>query len=467
MRHLDKLILKSFAGPFILTFLVVIFILLNRQLLFYYDDIIGKGLEWSTLGELISYFAVFMLPQALPLAILLSSLITFGNLAEHAELTAIKSSGISLLRVLRPIALVVVLLTFGAFYLNNYVVPQTALRAYSLLYDIKQKKPTMDLREGIFYNGLPHISIKVNRKFAEDDAALKDVILYDHKNPDKGNEVWVADSGRMYTVHDDQFLKFELYRGYRYQDGLNGEIEINRTNAVNPVNPKNPSNPASRTAFEKTEFVFDLSSFEMLRTDPKLFGNNRMMRSRDQLQTGIDSIQRKIDREISRQKEEFLFGETSDKGKTALAKVRDVKQRIISSNENVKTYTFEKVGYEVQRHRIMTNAAACLIMFLIGAPLGSIIRKGGLGLPVLLSIAFFLIYFIVDIQAEELAQGGMLPVAVCMWMANIILLLFGFYFLINARNDSRLFDSDMYRNIIQKHTLKILRAFRRPALNSF
>jgi lipopolysaccharide export system permease protein len=404
MKHLDKLILKSFTGPFLLTFLVVIFVLLNRQLLFYYDDIIGKGLEWTTLGQLISYFAVFMLPQALPLAILLSSLITFGNLAEHLELTAIKSSGISLLRVLRPIALVVLVLTCGAFYLNNKVVPRVALRAYSLLYDIKQKKPTLDLREGIFYNGLPHISIKVNKKFADDDAALKDIILYDHKNLEKGTEVWVADSGRMYTLYDDQFLKFELYRGYRYQEGTNPEAEIIPKNPVDPAhpgnpaypgNPGNPNNPAhpapalSRTAFEKTEFVFDLSSFEMLRTDPKLFGDNRMMRSRDQLQAGIDSIERKIKRERTSQKKLVRFTKSNHLNGNALDRVRDVKQQLSASNESIKTYTQAQVGYAVQRHRILTNAAACFIMFLIGAPLGSIIRKGGLGSPVLLSIVFF------------------------------------------------------------------------------
>lgn len=470
MKHLDKLILKSFAGPFLLTFLVVVFILLNRQLLFYYDDIIGKGLEWNTLGQLISYFAVFMLPQALPLAILLSSLITFGSLAEHGELTAIKSSGISLLRVLQPIALAVVLITCTAYYLNNYVVPHVALRAYSLLYDIKQKKPTLDLREGVFYNGLPHISIKVNRKFAEDDAALKDVILYDHKNPDKGNEVWVADSGRMYTIFNDQYLKFELYRGYRYQDGFNPEVNPNRSpgadhpkDPADPSNPKNPAHPAlmSRTAFDKTEFVIDLSSFEMLRTDEKLFGNNRMMKSRKQLKTGMDSLQKKIDREMA---SATLINST---GKSALEKIRAAKEHFTATSEKVETLEYEMKAFDVQRHRIVTNTVACFIMFLIGAPLGAIIRKGGLGLPVLLSIGFFLFYFVIDIQAEEVAQGGSLPVGACMWMANILLLLCGLYLLVNARNDSRLFDPDVYHHFFERTTQKIRRTFSRPALNSF
>jgi lipopolysaccharide export system permease protein len=188
----------------------------------------------------------------------------------------------------------------------------------------------------------------------------------------------------------------------------------------------------------------------MLRTDPKLFGDNRMMRSRDQLQAGIDSIERKIKRERTSQKKLVRFTKSNHLNGNALDRVRDVKQQLSASNESIKTYTQAQVGYAVQRHRILTNAAACFIMFLIGAPLGSIIRKGGLGSPVLLSIVFFLIYFVVDIQAEELAQSGTLPVAVSMWLANMSLLLYGLYFLFSARNDSRLFDADLYHSSVDR-----------------
>src|SRR3954469_14075394 len=175
MKKIDKLILGSFIGPFILTFLVVVFILLMQHMLKYFDDIIGKDLGYEVIGRLMFYFAIFMIPVAMPLAVLLSSLITFGNLGEHFELTAIKASGISLLRTLQPIFFFVLLLTGLAFYVNNNLVPQAALEAYSLLYDIKQKKPALELREGTFYNGLPDISIKVDKKFPKDDAALKGV----------------------------------------------------------------------------------------------------------------------------------------------------------------------------------------------------------------------------------------------------------------------------------------------------
>ena len=200
MKKIDKLILSTFLGPFILTFLVVVFILLTQHMLKYFDDIIGKDLGWDVVGSLLFYFAIFMSPVALPLGVLLSSLITFGNLGEHFEITAIKSLGISLVRSLFPIFGFVLALTVVAFYINNYLVPKAALEAYSLLYDIKQKKPALDLREGSFISSIPDISIKVNKKFP-DGKTLKGVIIYDHRGKSGNKEVTIADSGKMSTVH--------------------------------------------------------------------------------------------------------------------------------------------------------------------------------------------------------------------------------------------------------------------------
>src|SRR5687767_7037045 len=230
MRKIDKLVLKAFIGPFIMTFLVVVFILLMQHMLKYFDDIIGKDLGWSVVGQLLFYFAIFMTPVAMPLAVLLSSLIAFGNLGEHFELTAIKSSGISLLRTLQPIFFFVLVLTGLAFYANNYLVPKAALEAYSLLYDIKQKKPALELREGSFYNGIDDISIKVDKKFPEDEAALKGVIVYDHRQNDGNKKVMVADSGRMYTVLNERYLKFELFNGYDYSEGLSEQKDMGGKN---------------------------------------------------------------------------------------------------------------------------------------------------------------------------------------------------------------------------------------------
>src|SRR6478609_7473964 len=218
MKKIEKLVLDSFIGTFIIMFLVVVFILLNIQMLRYFDDIIGKGLGWDVIGKLLFYFAIFTTPTALPLAVLLSSLIAFGNLGEHFELTAIKSAGISLIRTLRPIFIFVLFLTVAAFYANNNLVPKAALEAYSLLYDIKQKKPALDLREGSFYNGITDISIKVNKKY-EDGITIGGIVVYDHRKNDGNKDVTIADSGRMYTILNERYLKFELFRGYKYTEG--------------------------------------------------------------------------------------------------------------------------------------------------------------------------------------------------------------------------------------------------------
>src|SRR6187549_89015 len=255
MKKIDKLVLDSFIGPFIITFLVVVFILLNINMIKYFDDIVGKGLGWDVIGQLFFYFAIFTIPTAMPLAVLLSSLIAFGNLGEHFELTAIKSAGVSLVRVLVPIFLFVLILTGIAFYANNNLVPKAALEAYSLLYDIKQKKPALDLREGAFYNGIDDISIKVDKKFPEDDAALKGVIVYDHRQNDGNKKVMVADSVRMYTVLNERHLKFELFNGYDYTEGMTEGREMGGKGGG--------KESLRKTKFSKMQVVFDLSSFQL------------------------------------------------------------------------------------------------------------------------------------------------------------------------------------------------------------
>src|SRR6478736_1547289 len=225
MKKIDKLILSTFIGPFLMTFFVVVFMLLNIQMLKYFDDIIGKDLGWGVLGTLLFYFAVFTTPTALPLGVLLSSLITFGNLGEHFEITAVKSLGISLLRSLLPIFAFVLALTVFAFYINNNLVPKAALEAYSLLYDIKQKKPALDLKEGSFISSIPDVSIKVDKKFS-DGKTLKDVIIYDHRGRNGNKEVTIADSGKMSTILNEQYLQLELFNGYNYSEGSSADKDM-------------------------------------------------------------------------------------------------------------------------------------------------------------------------------------------------------------------------------------------------
>ncbi|MCK6617934.1 MAG: LptF/LptG family permease [Cyclobacteriaceae bacterium] len=550
MKKLDKLILTSFIGPFTLTFLVVVFILLTQHMLKYFDDIIGKGLGWDVIGQLLFYFGVFMTPVALPLAVLLSSLITFGNLGEHFELTAVKSAGISLLRAIRPIFSFVLILTVVAFYVNNNLVPKAALEAYSLLYDIKQKKPALDLREGAFYNGIPDISIKVDKRYP-DGITIKNVLIYDHRKRDGNKDVTLADSGRMYTILNERYLKLELFNGYNYSEGSNTGQELAGQKR------KHNNETFSRSKFSKTQVVFDLSSFDLNRTDKKWFQGNRIMRNLNELNDDIDSVNNEILNQrlqyynhranyfshIERTEEitlplevqqfkavndskwalndkqsrgeqtvskpdsateqlsiqqitksdkvkptrrGFLRGLTdsvkadqvtqqfqqrlarpytaSDSASSvitkldslldtptdaivysqAAARARAIRSEISNAINTVDVYITERKVFEIQWHKILANSLACIAMFLIGAPLGAIIKKGGLGVPFLVSILFFIIYYLLTMAGEKWAKQGLVPVPMGVWAADFILLIIGLLFLRQARLDARLFDADAY-----------------------
>jgi lipopolysaccharide export system permease protein len=548
MKKLDKLILTSFIGPFILTFLVVVFILLTQHMLKYFDDIIGKGLGVDVIGQLLFYFGIFMTPIAMPLAVLLSALIAFGNLGEHFELTAVKSAGISLVRTLVPIFFFVLILTVIAFYVNNNLVPKAALEAYSLLYDIKQKKPALDLREGSFYDGIPDMSIKVSKKFP-DGITIKDIIIYDHRKHDGNKDVTKADSGKMYTILNERYLKLELFNGYKYTEGTSSNEELAGTSQ------RSKNETLSRTKFGKTQVVFDLSSFALERTDKKWFSGNRIMRNLSELESDIDSIDREamqtklnyytesksyfafhgyedtlilptdlvafkakqdsieaakssndstvvntvLTPEITNQiqqrrralNEKAAIDEIANKDnpKTttppihlsvsqkkafrdsilehkidsaflvprgrvvyddAANKARTVKSQLENSIAAMEQFSKDRDVFLIQWHKILASSLACVVMFLIGAPLGAIIKKGGLGVPFLISIMFFIIYYLLTMTGEKWAKQDIISAQVGVWAADAILFVVGLLFLRQARLDARLFEADFYMVLLDK-----------------
>lgn len=274
MKRLDKLMMKSFIGPFLLTTAVATFVLLIQYMLKYFDDFVGKDLGFTVFARLLLYFALNMLSVSLPLGVLVSSLMAFGNLGEHSELTAIKSAGISLIRTMRPIFIFVIFLSIGAFYFNDIVVPAANLKAYSLLYDIKHKKPALDIKPGVFYDGIPNYSIYAKSKYS-DNKTLKNVMIYDHTEKSGNKTVILADSSIMYTILNERYLKLELYNGnYLSEEKKSGS----------------PVDQLYRTNFNKMEMVFSLSSFDLNRTDEELFQNNRQMKNVKQLTHDIDSM---------------------------------------------------------------------------------------------------------------------------------------------------------------------------------
>lgn len=523
MKKIDKLIITSFLGPFLLTFLVVVFILLMQHMLKYFDDIIGKDLGWDVLGTLLFYFAVYMTPIALPLAVLLSSLITFGNLGEHFELTAIKSLGVSLTRAMIPIFFFVVLITGVAFLANNYLVPKAALEAYSLLYDIKQKKPSLDLKEGVFYSAIPDVNIKVNKKYP-DGVTLEGIVIYNHRGHSGNHEVTVADSGKMFTIMNNRYLKLELFRGYNYSEGNNADQDMAGQSRSNET--------LSKSTFDESYVIYDLSTFMLERTDKKWFQSNRMMRNLSELTMDMDSVDQRMKEsmltvyenlsslsttlsksfevelpeslELTKHRRDslrpnaaspqasvdkyrlqrasgqlaYLNRKQAEQGKptiladttikqynldslfaskpmageitSSLVTVRMIRSQLVNTTEAMKDAQYEFNIFLMQWHKILASSVACLVMFFIGAPLGAIIKKGGLGVPVLISILFFILFYVMGLTGEKWAKQLVISVPLGVWAADGILMIFGLIFLRQARLDARLFESDFYQVILER-----------------
>ncbi len=643
MKKLDKLIFKSFIGPFFLTFCVVVFIFLLQFLLRHFDDIVGKGLSWDIYARLLGYFSINMTPVSFPLAILLSSLMTYGNLGEHSEITALKGAGISLTRTLVPMFVFSLLVTALAFISNNYLVPRANLKAYSLLYDIKQKAPALNIKEGVFYKDIPGYQIKVNKKF-KDGETLKDIIIYDHTKGSGNRSVILADSGKMYTIMSDRYLVMELFDGHHYSEE---EAETNRKRgSYSQTYPE----PYARNSFERSKVVLSMAAFDLKRTKEELFAGHFLMKSMNELKYDIDSLtgdikfakyeafanlkakfdyhldnltvppalepenygrqkqkdttnielagnraaqrgdrnmtafsksvqdqvrdtvqvqkntgeqeqdlveeqdrkeqdrkeedgkgqvredqvrdtgqvqknageqEREQDQDQDQEQEELVAGAAESNKDTSSnnglenntarqplktkkeerldSRLKNVEtiERVVTRNQPVVQGTFSMkeagadsilngnfnnkriltsavtnarfvknhimvtsskvdvrervmVRHAVQRYKIFAQAFSCLIMFLIGAPLGSIIKRGGLGFPVIVSIGFFIVYYVLMNMGDKWAREDLMTPFMGVWLANFILLPVGAFLLRQARIDARLFDTDFYNVMIEK-----------------
>ncbi len=456
------MVLKAFIGPFLITFSVVVFIFLLQFFLGYFNELIGKDLGFWVYARLIFYFALTMTPIALPLAILLSCLITFGNLGEHMELTAIKSSGISLIRVLSPMFFFAILMSGISLWFNNTLIPEINLKAWSLFYDVRQKKPAVDLKKGMFYNGIPNISIRIDDK-GEDGKTLEGVIIYDHTEGLGNNKMVVAKKGYMETFNNGEYLKLTLFDGRIYSQ--------------KSKNPRRRENERFTVAgFQKNEMLYGLESFKFKKTDEELFKPHRVMNNIGELNAKIDSFSSMntqmgkgfskslggfysyFNRDQNKFKEvkridigEKRFRKEEQEGtdifrayRKAIEVARNIKGFTSSYAEQAKWRDQEKNLYSIEKYKKYTNAFACVVMFFLGAPLGSIIKKGGLGVPVLVSIILFIVYYVISLTGEKLSKQAVVEVMYGMWAANGILLLLGFWFLTKARQDSSLFDADFY-----------------------
>ncbi|MBX9782340.1 MAG: LptF/LptG family permease [Chitinophagaceae bacterium] len=468
IKKLDKLIVKAFTGPFLVTFLIAVFILVVQFFWLYIDDFVGKGVDTITLLKFISYVSATIVPLALPLGILLSSIMTFGNLGETFELVAIKSAGIPLIRFMRPLFVISGLLAVVAFLFTNYMIPVAELKMRTLLYDIRVAKPAFDIKEGVFYNKLEGYTIKIGKK--ENDSIIRNVVIYEQSYALQDNMI-LAEEGTMTVSPDQRFLYFNLKNGWRYQEkGPAGTIQTDYY----------------RLGFKEYKKVFDLSSFKLNKTADSTFKNYYKMLSIKQLTKVVDSIRKNTDSVGKRSKRElsslmpFQLPDSVWKQKTtATYSFKNAKELIgdsvknsIASAINSKSasfksqvdfissdYTEQKKQlrlHELERHRKFSLSFACIVLFLIGAPLGSLIRKGGIGLPLVISVLFFILFFIMNTSGEKMVKEGVLTPFTGMWFSTFILIPVGAFLTYKAMQDSQLFNAEFYYRILRKLKLSKL-----------
>jgi lipopolysaccharide export system permease protein len=408
------------------------------------------------------YASASFVPLALPLAILLSSIMTFGNLGEFYELTAIKSAGISLWRFTRPLTLFIVLVSIGAFYFSNTLLPVSRLKFGSLLYDIQQKKPALSIKEGLFYTDLENYAIRVGSK-SDDNQELQDILIYDHTAGRGNTMVILAKSGQMKQSADERYLTLKLYNGYSYEEMPAKDGNYYRR-------------PHMRTSFDEQEIHFDLTAFTLKRSDEELFKDYYSMLNISQLDHAIDSLETdyrnrntelvSIVRNFYQFKNDSSFAAITPvplgefASKPVLEQVPDydrqeVLRDAINNVQGIKGYTSMRAReldgrrtmlnrHYLELHRKFALSFACFVLFLIGAPLGAIIRRGGLGLPMLFCIVLFLLYHVISMTSEKLARDSLVNVHLAMWISSLVLLPIGLFLTIKANNDSRLFDSGSY-----------------------
>lgn len=440
IKKLDALIIKAFIGPFLATFLIALFVLVLQFFWLYIDDLVGKGLDPGTLAYLTGLVAVNWVPLALPLALLLSSIMTFGNLGETFELVAIKSAGIPLLRFMRPLFIVAVLITGISFLFANNIMPVATLKLNTLKYDIIVSKPAFDIKEGIFYDKIDGYVIKIGNK-SKDGSTIRNVIIYE-KSYSLQDYALVAESGTMRVTDDKRFLEFDLKNGWRYQE--KGNRLTTNTEFI-------------RLGFKEYKKILDLSSFKMNKTSDSAFKDNYKMLSVRQLDKVIDSLQKANryfeKRSVNDLSPFFTFLRYTDSNwvhlqtaKTAgIKSIKDVipdsamadvtnraVQQINGTRANIEQLAAEYQNkqqdlwyHQIEWHRKFTLAFACIVLFFIGAPLGSIIRKGGLGAPLVFAVIFFVVFHLFNTFGEKFVKEGVTSALAGMWLSTFILMPIG------------------------------------------
>lgn len=479
IKRLHLFLLRSFLPLFAMTFFIVLFIVLMQFLWRYIDDLVGKGLDMDILAELFFYAAVSMVPTALPLAILLASLMTFGNLGEKFELTAMKAAGVSLLRTMSPLIVLVSMVAVGAFFFQNDVLPKAQVKMWTLLFSVKQKSPELEIPEGVFYDRIPGFNLYVKHK-NHNSGILHDVMIYDVSKGYEKSTILLSDSARLAFAGKGKYLYLHLWKGEQFDN-------------LSDASARGSSSTFRRETFDDKQIFIPFDN-NFNRLDEQGMRKQYVGKNISQLQHTIDSVQMRVD-SMGRANSVFLRSReyagmrrgTDKSGKhllplkpgikgavkpvhidSLLAGVAAGKQGMIlgqayrkadlnRADVQFKIETMKDDMSTIRRHNIelmkkFTLSVACLLFFFIGAPLGAIIRKGGLGTPLVISVFIFIVYYIIDNTGYKLARDGKWPVWEGMWISTFILTPMGIYVTWQAMNDSAVFNPDAWRAFFTRIT---------------
>jgi lipopolysaccharide export system permease protein len=476
MKRLHLYILKSFIGPFFVTLVISLFVLLMQFLWVYLDELVGKGLDLEVILEFIVYTMAMLMTNALPLAMLLASIMTFGDLGENNELLAMKAAGISLYRIMKPVIVLSILLSIGAFYFSNQVIPVAFKKLYSLMYSIRALKPEMVVKEGVFSNEIEGFSIKVGKKSKSGDM-LYDILIYDHTKQ-KGNlTVTVADSGTLKITKDKKYMMLNLYSGQSY-------------NEVSPQDKRRKTYPSRIDKFQKQTIYTPLHGMELERKDESVVRGKDKGLNNQQILIYQDSIGKEIERQrvqyalslsyiqpLSASMLQMSRNDTVNQlSPIKLTRYVDVDSLIANANHSVKLEMIDRAltnargnvrsimtadeglttsvsslnRFGIEWHKKYTFALACVIFLFIGAPLGAIIRKGGLGMPLVISVLLFILYWIMSTTGEKFARESVSSIWHGVWFTSLIFMPAGLFLTYKAANDSIVFNISAYIEFFRK-----------------
>jgi len=469
VKIFDRFLIRSFLGPLFLTIFIVLFVLMLQFLWVYIDELVGKGLGLKVILEFLFWGTCTVIPLALPLATLLASIMTMGNLGEFNELLAIKAAGIPLRRIMHPLIILSIIISVTAFFAANNLMPLAFKNIFALRDDISRTKEEIRIPTGIFYNGIENYSLRVNRRDKNTDM-LYDIMVYNHSSRKGNNNVTLADSGAVKLTEDKKNILFTLYSGETYEEGER-------------KSSSDTSYSMQRIKFDKQEIVIELTNYAFQRRDGDRFGSDVMAQGLSSLGHRRDSLDSLYSIARNQFHKRLLIAgglnyahqlDTSNKQvlqgvfpinqlpvPEESSQYPDLMNRAIRKVDQMSNLVDNFMIEEVQIHlplrrtkiewyRKFTVAFACFIFFFIGAPLGAIIRKGGLGTPVIVSMLFFVIYYVIDISGKKLATDGSISAAMGTLISAMVLLPIGVFLTYKATTDSVLFNKDAYLALIRK-----------------